>query len=85
MGSGVSEWVVMRGWEICLFSLLPQFLRPAVQRVHAAALRQRYVFIIEQMRALVQKLRLFMCFLRNLRRGGGYLCCAYVSFVYVLA
>lgn len=68
MGSGVSEWVVMRGWGICLFSLLPQFLRPTVQRVYAAALRQRYVFIIERMRILAQKLRLFMCFLCDSRR-----------------
>ena len=54
---------------ICLFSPLPQFLRPAVQRVYVAAFRQRYVFIIEGMRILAQKLRLFICFFRDLRRG----------------
>ena len=36
--------------------------------MHAAASRQRYVFIIEWLRILAQKLRLFVYFLRDSRR-----------------
>ena len=75
-------------WEaggICLFSFLPQFLRPAVQRVHAAALRQRYVFIIEWLRILAQKTASFYMLSPWFKEGVGYLCCAYAYFVRALA
>ena len=67
MGSGVSEWVVMRG-RGDLFVFSPSAVSaPCGSKSVCCGFAAKVRIIIDRMRILVQKLRLSVCFLRDLR------------------